>query len=169
MMFLKGMTHYFVGVDIVMCAKPGKSFACKFLIFLHFFLGIGALFGGGVLIISPDGSLLRMPLELLQHSPFHSYLIPGMILFSGLGVIPMITAVFLITEKSLKPFEKLSLYKDTHWAWNASLYIGFILIIWITIEVYMIRGIAFIQVFYLFLGLLIQAITLLPSVKKYYS
>lgn len=146
-----------------------KSFACYLLIVLHIFLGIGALFGGCTLILSPDGSLLQIPLKLLDHSPFNNFLFPGLILFVVLGVVPLITAIFLISEKPLKVAEKLSIYKATHWSWNSSLYIGFILIIWITVQIYMIQGIAFIHVFYIFLGLLIQSVTLLPSVKEYYS
>jgi cation transporter-like permease len=152
-----------------MTDKQRKPFACYLLIFLHLFLAIGALFGGGVLIISSDGSILSMPLSMLHNSPFPNFLIPGLILFVGLGILPLVTAIFLISEKHLEIFEKLRLCKDTHWSWNSSLYVGFILIIWITVELYMIQGVAFIHVFYIFLGLFIQSITLLPSVKKYYS
>lgn len=152
-----------------MDAKQKKSVACYLLICLHFLLGIGALFGGGVLIIFPDGSILSMPLTMLQNSPFDNFLIPGIILFVGLGILPLVTAVFLISEKPLEIAEKLRLYKQIHWAWNYSLYIGFILIIWITVEMYMIQTVAFIHVFYIFLGISIQSITLLPSVKEHYS
>ncbi|MGI8386869.1 hypothetical protein [Robertmurraya sp. P23] len=152
-----------------MDAKQRKSFACYLLICLHFLLGIGALFGGGVLIIFPDGSILSMSLSMLQNSPFDNFLIPGIILFVGLGILPLVTAIFLISEKPLKIAEKLCLYKEIHWSWNHSLYIGFILIIWITVEMYMIQAVAFIHVFYIFLGIFIQSITLLPSVKEHYS
>jgi hypothetical protein len=154
---------------IIMVAKQRKSFACCLLIFLHIFLAIGALFGGGVLIVAPDGSIFSMPLTMLRNSPFTNFLIPGLILFIALGILPLITAVYLISEKRLKVAEKLKLYKESHWSWNSSLYVGFILIIWITVELYMIQGIAFIHIFYIFLGLCIQSITLLPSVKEHYS
>jgi len=151
-----------------MNSRHPKSFACYLLITLHIFLGIGALFSGAALILIPDGSILQLPLNILEHTPFQSFLIPGLILFIGLGIVPSITAIFLILEK---PFiaEKLSIYKDTHWSWNSSLYISFILIIWITVQIYLTQLIEFIQVFYIFLGLLIMAITLLPSVKMHYS
>ncbi len=152
-----------------MIEKRRKSFACYLLIFLHIFLALGALFGGGVLVISPDGSILSMPLSMLQNSPFTNFLIPGLILFVGLGIFPLITAIYLISEKPVEIAEKLRLYKETHWSWNSSLYIGFILIIWITFELYMIQGVAFIHIFYIFLGLIIQSITLLPSVKSHYT
>lgn len=152
-----------------MSAKQRKSFGCYLLIFLQIFLGLSALIGGGLLIVSPDGTLLSFPLEILQDSPFNNFLIPGIILFVGLGILPLLTAIFLISEKPSKVAVKLRLYKNTHWAWNSSLYIGFILIIWITVEMYMIKEIMFVHVFYIFLGLLIQSFSLLPSVKNHYS
>lgn len=146
-----------------------KSFPCYLLIVLHFFLGIGALFGGGSLILSPDGSLLHIPIKLLQYTPFHNFFIPGLILFCGLGALPLFTAICLITDKPLKEAERLCIDQSELWSWNFSLYIGFILIIWITVEIYMIQAIVFIHVFYIFLGLSIQAVTLLPSVRMHYS
>lgn len=152
-----------------MHADQQKSFSCHLLIILHFFLGIGALFGGGALILSPNGALLKMPLNLLRSSPFDSFLIPGLILFTVLGLLPLFTAYSLGREKSVKAATKISLYKEVYWGWNFSLYIGFILIIWIAIEMYLIQAVALIHVIYLFWGLAIQAVTLLPSVKKHYS
>ncbi|MCM2980046.1 hypothetical protein M3599_03780 [Niallia circulans] len=152
-----------------MVVKPNKYFACYLLIFLHVFLGIGAFFGGILLIVSPSGSMLSMPLTILENSPFSNFLFPGIILFVGLGIMPIMTAIFLITEKPLRMAEKLSLYKEAHWAWNSSLYIGFNLIIWITVQLFIIQEAAVIHIFYLFLGMAIQLLTLLPSVKAYYS
>lgn len=57
------------------------------LLFLLSFLGLGAIFGGGVLIISPSGKMFGMPLSMLDNSPFNNFLIPGIILFSLLGLV----------------------------------------------------------------------------------
>ena len=146
-----------------------KSFPCYLLITLHLLLGIGAVFGGGLLALSPDGSLLHMPLYLLKPSIFHSYLIPGIILLITLGIYPLIVAAFLMSKKPLALAEYFNLYKNTHWAWSHSLYIGFILIIWLTVEMYEIQAISLVHVVYMFLALVILAITLLPSVKRYYQ
>ena len=45
------------------------------------FNGVGALIGGWLLITQPDGSALKLSLDLLKHTPFHNFLIPGIILF----------------------------------------------------------------------------------------
>lgn len=54
---------------------------------LLLFNGVGAFYGGGSLILHPDGSGLQMPLEVLKASPFTDFLIPGIVLFivNGLG------------------------------------------------------------------------------------
>jgi hypothetical protein len=44
------------------------------LLILLAFLGFGAMGGGGVLIISPSGELLGMPLSILGRTPFRSIL-----------------------------------------------------------------------------------------------
>lgn len=146
-----------------------KTTSCYILIVLHLLLGIGAFIGGGLLILAPDGSLLSMPLSLLKYSTFHSFLIPGIILFLGLGCYPLIVAAFLINEKPFRPAEVFNLYGNTHWAWMHSLYVGFTLIVWLIIEMYILQVIAVVHLVYLFLGLAIQAVTLLPSVKSHYT
>lgn len=145
-----------------------KPFSVKFLVFLQIFLGIGAVFGGLVLVIDPSGSLIKMPISLLEQSPFHNFLIPGIILFSVLGMIPLIVTLGLITKRDWKKANALNIFKEMYWSWTYSLYLGFALIIWITAEVYFIKHVAIIHVVYIGIGLAIQAVTLLPSVQKYY-
>ncbi|WP_100486280.1 hypothetical protein [Sporolactobacillus pectinivorans] len=152
-----------------MKAANKKTISCYVLIILHFLLGIGAFIGGGFLILAPNGSLLSMPLSLLKYSSFHSFLIPGIILFLALGVYPLLVAIFLISEKPFPVAEAFNLYKNTHWAWIHSFYVGFILIIWLTVEIYILQGIGIVHVIYMFLAVAIQAVTLLPSVKGHYT
>lgn len=49
------------------------------LLFLLSFHGLGAIFGGGIFIISPMGKLFGMPLSILDNSPFTNFLVPGFI------------------------------------------------------------------------------------------
>ena len=53
------------------------------------FLGLSSLAGAIPMIVDPSGGALRMPLSLLRHSPFHSYLIPGILLFVFDGVLAL--------------------------------------------------------------------------------
>jgi hypothetical protein len=53
-------------------------------------LGVSGLAGGGQFILAPSGRLIGISLTLLAGSPFESYLVPGVILFSILGVFPLV-------------------------------------------------------------------------------
>ncbi len=146
-----------------------KPAACIFLICIQLFLGIGALLGGLVFIISPSGSLINIPLTTLDQSPFDSFLIPGIILFIVLGIAPSVVGYSLITGWQCKIANRLNLFSNMLWSWSFSLYIGFALIIWIFIQVYLINAVDVLHIIYMTLGLIIQAVTLLPSVQRYYS
>ena len=41
------------------------------------------------MIMDPSGGLLRMPLSMIEHSPFHSFLIPGIILLTANGFLSL--------------------------------------------------------------------------------
>lgn len=138
------------------------------LILLQLLLGAGALFGGGSLIIDPSGTLIQLPASLLEHTPLDSFLVPGIILFTVLGILPLMIAFGLVTKKKWQAADRLKLFRDRHWSWNLSLYTGFVLIGWITIQMYLVHGVALLHVTYIFWGMLVQAVTLLPEVQKVY-
>ncbi len=75
--------------------------ARNILITLLAFLGLGAIFGGGVLIISPTGKLFGMPLSLLENSTFTNFLAPGIILFTVLGILPIGVTIALIKKQHI--------------------------------------------------------------------
>lgn len=139
------------------------------LITLQFFLAIGAFGGGMIFIMDPTGSLAGMSQDLLEGSIFPSYLIPGLILICILGVLPSITALGLMKRWHWEWAESLNIYQDKHWSWTFSLYIGFALIIWITVQVLIIKTLAILHFIYICLGLIIQMITLLPRVQRKYT
>ena len=102
--------------------------ARNILIALLAFLGLGAIGGGGVLIISPGGELIGMPLSLLNHSPFKSFLFPGIILFSILGIAPLTIIIALLKKPASTFAEQFNFFSDMHWSWTYSIYIAFVLI-----------------------------------------
>lgn len=146
-----------------------KPFACKLLIGLQGLLGVGAVFGGGALMLDPTGNLIGMPSDIMKVPLFPNYFIPGLILLFILGICPLFVMLALIKKWAWSWGERLNIFSQTQlWAWAFSLYIGFALIIWIVVEAYIINGVSFIHLFYAGLGLLIQMVTLLPSVSEYY-
>ncbi len=112
---------------------------------LEVFLGLGALFGGGALILAPDGHLLGMPVKLLAGSPFPSFLVPGIILFSLIGVGPLMAAAITLRRQALAPL--------------AAVAVGVTLIGWVSVEMVVLAGLGSLAwTLYLVLGASIAAI-----------
>ncbi|WP_159466987.1 hypothetical protein [Dyadobacter sp. 3J3] len=139
------------------------------LIFLLGFLGAGALFGGAVLIISPTGELIGMPLSMLSPSPFHSFLLPGILLFLVLGVFPLFL-IYALIQKVDSPFaEHFNLFKDMRWPWSFSIYQAFALIVWIQVEMVLLHAVHWLHTFYVFYGVAMLVVALLPQIRDLYK
>jgi len=117
----------------------------RLAVVLEIFLGIGALFGGAVFLLAPDGHLLGMTTKTLAGSPFQSYLVPGIILFLFVGVAPLLAAAITIRRQSIAPF--------------AAVAVGLTLIVWISVEMVVLAGPGSLAwTFYLVLGTCIAAV-----------
>jgi hypothetical protein len=112
---------------------------------LEIFLSLGALYGGGALILGPDGHLLGMPTSLLAGSPFHSYLLPGIILFTFVGIAPLLAAAMTIRQQVIAPV--------------AAVAVGLTLIGWVSVEMIVLAGLGSLAwTLYLVLGTSLAAI-----------
>jgi hypothetical protein len=112
---------------------------------LETFLGLGAMAGGAMLILGPDGHLLGMPTKMLSGTPFHDYLIPGIILFTAVGLAPMLVAATTLRHHRIAPL--------------AAIGVGLTLIVWICVEMVMLNGPGSLAwAFYLVLGCAIAGI-----------
>lgn len=58
--------------------------------------GVGAIYGGSNLIVHPDGSSIQLSLDLLKHTPFQNYLIPGIILLVANGLFSVFAFTALV-------------------------------------------------------------------------
>jgi hypothetical protein len=144
--------------------------ARNIFIFLLLFLGIGALSGGALLIISPSGKLLGgLPLSILEHSPFHDFLIPGIILFLVLGLFPCLLSITLFKKTPSRLAEYFNCFKDMYWGWSFSIYIAFALIIWIQVETIFVQSVGWLQTFYMLYAIPIIFVALLPQVRTLYK
>ena len=100
------------------------------------------LFGGGALILAPDGHLLGMPVKLLAGSPFPSFLVPGIILFVLIGIAPLLAAAITLRRHAL-----------------AAVAVGLTLIGWVSVEMVVLAGLGSLAwTLYFVLGASIAAI-----------
>jgi len=138
------------------------------LCFLHGFLSVNALAGGCLLMVKPSGALLGMQKDWLDDSVFSNYFIPGLLLFSMMGLVSLICLIGLIRKPQWSWAQRLNLYEDKHWSWAYSIYAGIISIAWIIIQQVMTRYF-WIQSIILSIGLLILVFTLHPIVMARYK
>jgi hypothetical protein len=92
------------------------------------FLGLSSCAGGVPLILDPTGGILKMSLSLLDHSPFRTFLIPGLILLLGNGALSLAIVVPVMRK-----------------ARSSGMWVGLqgcVLFGWITVEVIMLRAVA---------------------------
>jgi hypothetical protein len=105
------------------------------------FLGIGAAAGGLMLIADPTGKRIGMPLSFLDHSPFQSFLIPGIILLVANGALSLLIMLAAIR-------------RSPGYGWWVA-FQGCVLTGWITVEVIMMRVAAWPHYIYWGIGLVL--------------
>ena len=153
--------------------NQARPFTVYVLILLLLFLGISAIYGGYNLIVDPSGGQLQMPLGWIESTPFQNYFIPGLILFTVLGVLPLVTVVALWLRPVWSWAKGLEAFTHEHWSWLASVMVGIALIIWITVQFLMFGARHPVQIGLELslgtLGLLIITVSLVPSVRHYYA
>jgi len=154
-----------------MPAKPVRPAGVYLLVLGLLLLGVGALAGGFGLVGDPSGRAIGIPLSWLEHTPFSSFLIPGLILLVVLGIFPLFTALALWLRPQWRAMQALEYLTHEHWAWSASLTVGMAALIWIMVQ-FLMLGVRHpvqigLEVFVAGLGLVIIALSLRPSVRHY--
>jgi hypothetical protein len=110
-------------------------------------LGIGAVAGGAALVSSPDGSVMGFSPDLLAGSPFTDYFWPGLILGGLFGIGSFVVVGLGIRQVRLAPFLAVA--------------IGVGQMIWIVVELAIIRELSFLHPICFGIGLLV-AVTAVP-------
>lgn len=140
-----------------------SKFSMITLVILLIILSANALIGGALMIIKPDGSLLGFPKDYLANTPFSDYTIPGILLFSCVGVVSAIALLGMVRVHDIRWLEKLNLYKSMYWGWTFSFYAAIITLIWIGSQILM-TDFFWLQAAILGIGVILILILLTPSV-----
>lgn len=120
--------------------QTNKVYRISFI--LHAFIGIGGMAGGLGAITNPNAPM-GMTLDALKYSPFSNYLIPGILLFGVIGLGNVLCAVSMLLKS------KFQGYTSSVFSWA--------LVIWIVVQVIMLRIIHYLHVIFFILGL-VQAV-----------
>jgi hypothetical protein len=145
-----------------------KPFELYILWFWLAFLSVNGLFGGGMLMLAPDGSLLGMQANWLDKTPFDNYFIPGLCLFLLNGIFPLTALWGLIWKTESKALNALNPLKDKHWSWTFTAYSGIITIWWIIIQ-QLITEFFVLQPIIAAVGLINLMLVLMPRIQMSYT
>lgn len=148
-------------------ARTAVSFTILQLIALHALVGLSAVGGGLLLMLEPDGGLLRMQQGWLHGSVFPNFFLPGLLLTTVIGLIPIRVCSGLVQGlKGCSP-GFFNIHRSRHWAWTWSLYYGIILCSWIAFQ-QLLTQYFILQPIILLCGILIIILTMLPTVMRRY-
>lgn len=112
----------------------------KLLGYLQIFIGMGSISGAIPMLTIPAGTANGLSGELLNETPFSSYLIPGLVLFIVNGVGSLVASYFSL--KLLKPAGILAILFGLFW------------LIWMAVQVYFMGFINYLQPIFLVTGII---------------
>jgi hypothetical protein len=123
----------------------------KWLLFaLHAFVGLGAMGGGLMAILYPQGPG-GMSTDALKNSPFSNYLIPGIILFIVIGLGNVFSAIMLLGKSRFQG------YISSVFSWA--------LVIWIIVQCIMLNSVVSLHVIFFIIGLVEAILSLIILIK----
>jgi hypothetical protein len=124
----------------------------RLLFALHAFVGVGAVFGGLAAITNPT-SPLGIPIEVLKNSPFSNFLIPGIILFTLIGLGNIFSALMFRFKSRFQG------YISSVFSWA--------LVIWIVVQCIMLNSIAALHVIFFTIGLIEATLSMILLYKQH--
>lgn len=125
------MTTHSITARGVAIPQPELHLAGKICVAILLLLGVGALAGGIALVAKPDGSVMQFDVKLLAGSPFTDFVVPGLILGGIFGIGSFVTAGLGVARFRIAPFLAFA--------------IGCGQMIWIVVELAIIKELSFLH------------------------
>jgi len=122
-------------------------------IILLAFIGLGAVYGGVMLISDPTGWKIGLHTGMLKYSPFSDFLIPGIILFIVLGLGSLVTCALATLKINRFPI----------WI----IFFGFAIAVWISVQMLMLREVYFLQVIFGLIGITLMILGIIERKKEF--
>lgn len=145
-----------------------RPFALYWLCFFLLFLAFGGLYGGVAMLLDPSGASLDMA-GILPLLPVSSFLLPGLFLLVVMGLTPLMLAYALLARPKGGGVARLLGGNGRYWAWNATLLLGLTLVVWLTVQGWLIGFQWPIQYVTAVNALLILLLSLTPGVRRQYA
>ena len=112
-----------------------------FLFILVSVMAVVSTLSGLLMISDPDGRILNLSLQQLEHTPFKSYLVPGILLSSLVGGINIFAVYSHI------------ICSTSRYSWSIAG--GIVITVWIILQMILIQSIEWLHFIYLCTGVII--------------
>jgi hypothetical protein len=133
------------------------------------FLAAGGLVGGIALVVDPSGAMLGLPASFLHRLPVATYLLPGWFILLVYGVVPLII-VYRFRRRAKHVLDRgRGLGEMRSWLWVSAVLLSVVLIVWMLVQLALIGLRMPLQVVMLVLGLVMLALALSPSTRRYFT
>lgn len=109
-------------------------------------LAVSAFYGGGYLIADPTGATIGLSMDWLAGSPFPDYLVPGLVLVVGFGLGSLAVILGLLVGHRWTPYAAPGL--------------GFGLLTWIVVQIWVVGTVTVLHIVYGGLGLLLVGLSI---------
>lgn len=111
------------------------------LFILVSFIAVTSTLSGLLMISNPNGEIMKLPLSLLDGTPFKNFLIPGILLFTIVGGVNLL-ALFYNIQRHVNRY---------NWAIAG----GIIISGWIVVQMILIHAVQWLHFLYLGIGIFI--------------
>lgn len=108
----------------------------KWTIGILTFLGITALGGGIEMLLFYEGNEF-LPAELIERTPFDTFIVPGLVLGIVFGLGSLFVAWGMWRRPDIGFLKWVEWLTDRHWAWAGAVLIGFGFTMWMVTEISM--------------------------------
>lgn len=122
----------------------------RLLLILHGFVGLGAIGGGMMAILNPDGPG-GMAVDVLKNSPFSNFLIPGIILFTVIGLGNIFSVITMLLKSKYRYISSV---------------FGWALVIWIIVQCIMLQMVIYLHVLFFIIGLVQSILAMIILFKN---
>lgn len=133
------------------------------------FLALMALPVGWMMLRSPHNDVLGMPVDWIARTPFRSWLIPGIFLFTLIGLGSLCAIVGLLARPGWNWAQRLNPLPGQHWEWTLAAGLGFACMVWIAVQVLTLRMYFWMQPLIFILGIVIVVLMVEPRMRRYFA
>jgi hypothetical protein len=131
------------------------------------FLAFGGLYGGIAMLIDPSGDAMGVDV-LLPLLPVPDFILPGLFLIFEMGLAPLVLVFGLLARPNWAWADALTRWSGHYWAWTGTLFLGFLLLLWLAVQAMLIGFTTGIQYVMLVNGVALPGFALWPSVRRLY-